>query len=116
MRITHLYLGVRSIEASKDFYGHYFGLSEKFREGEELMMHDHHGFDLALGPQDQNQLPEWFHFGFRLDNKQELIKLYDKIKQDGVKLLEDLNTEEEGFAYFRCADPDGYCVEVYWDG
>ena len=34
--------------------------------------------------------------------------------ENGERLIAPL-AEEEGFVWFRCADPDGHAIEVYWE-
>ncbi len=57
--------------------------------------------------------PPWFHFGFRLDRPDEVRALYERMTRDGVEstALEQF----PDFVVFRCRDPDGYQLEVYWE-
>ena len=61
-----------------------------------------------------NIFPFWFHFGFRLNQPQEVRKLYDQMQKEKV-LIEKPIYEEEQFVSFRCLDPDEYKIEVYWE-
>ena len=71
--------------------------------------------DLALAPADAPEaLPSWFHFGFRLDNPDHVRALHNRMKGEGITITGDL-IDEEGWIHFRCADPDGYQIEVYWE-
>ncbi len=40
--------------------------------------------------------------------------LYDAMASAGVPIREHL-TEEASLVYFRCLDPDGYLLEIYWE-
>jgi len=70
--------------------------------------------DLALAPGDRDAFPAWFHFGFRPEGKAQVRALHHAALDAGAPILEPL-TEEDDFIFFRCADPDGYAIEVYWE-
>lgn len=115
MNLNHLHLRVRSRERSQRFYETYFGLAEWVRHGDIVFLRDQAGMDLALAPAEQVEaLPAWFHFGFRLPSPQAVEDLYGRLAGAGVLIREAL-TREEDLVYFRCADPDGYGIEVYWE-
>lgn len=58
------------------------------------------------------------YFGFKkkfcLDNEAEVIRIYDRMKSDGVSMARDLMKEPNEFASFFALDPDGYKIEVSW--
>lgn len=115
MDLNHLHLHVRSLEASKAFYERFFGMREFVRHGEIVFMRDGAGMDLALAPADQVEpLPAWFHFGFRLDSPDAVQDLRRALQQAGVPMKGPLEVEPD-LVSFRCADPDGYTIEVYWE-
>lgn len=116
MRLNHLHLHVSSVARSREFYARFFGLRDHVTHGEILFMRDaDEGMDLALAPAESVEpLPYWFHFGFRLPNAEQVCQLHEQMQTEGVKILQPLE-ELEGFVFFRCADPDGYAIEVYWE-
>ena len=114
-RINHLHLHVRSVDRARAFYTDYFGLHDHVWHGEILFMRDaNDGLDLALAPAETlDAFPPWFHFGFRLDAPDDVRALHARMTRDGVEstALEQL----PDFVVFRCRDPDGYQIEVYWE-
>jgi catechol 2,3-dioxygenase-like lactoylglutathione lyase family enzyme len=115
MNLNHLHLRVRSIERAMAFYGRHFGLREFMRHGDVVFLRDKVGMDLALAPANVVEaMPPWFHFGFRQDSAVEVEALHAALVADGAPIAEPL--EQDGrFAAFRCRDPDGYLIEVYWE-
>jgi catechol 2,3-dioxygenase-like lactoylglutathione lyase family enzyme len=115
MDLNHLHLKVRSVEAAKAFYARWFGLSEHVWHGDMVFMRDGSGMDLALAPAaEPAAMPEWFHFGFRLERAPAVEALHDALVGAGVPITEPLMREPD-LVSFRCADPDGYSIEVYWE-
>jgi len=86
------------------------------RRGESLtFLTDDDGFDLALmDDPDPNRMPAWFHFGYRLNSAREVVGLHDRMRDSGVVILKPLYEDDE-LVSFRCVDPDGYAIEVYWE-
>jgi catechol 2,3-dioxygenase-like lactoylglutathione lyase family enzyme len=115
MNINHLHLKVASVERAQRFYARFFGLKPSVWHGDMLFMRDEAGMDLALAPaKDPEPLPEWFHFGFRLESPDAVTKLHDEMAGAGVPLKAPL-TREDDLTFFRCLDPDGHDVEIYWE-
>jgi catechol 2,3-dioxygenase-like lactoylglutathione lyase family enzyme len=114
MDLNHLHLHVRNVDRSKRFYESYFGFRERVRHGNILFLRNASGFDLALVP-DRTPLsfPEWFHFGFRLGSARAVRILHGHMSSKGGQ-VQDIE-EYPGYMTFRCADPDGYGIEVYWE-
>ena len=113
MDLNHLHLHVRHLDRSQRFYKSYFRFRKRVRHGDILFLRNTSGFDLALAP-DQRPVsfPDWFHFGFRLSSTRAVRKLYNRMSSEGVK-VSDIE-EHADYVTFRCMDPDGYSVEVYW--
>jgi catechol 2,3-dioxygenase-like lactoylglutathione lyase family enzyme len=113
--INHLHLKVRSVERSKAFYARHFGLTEHVWHGDMVFMRDRAGMDLALAPVlEPEPMPAWFHFGFRLASIAAVEALHEELVGAGVAIREPLSREGEVVS-FRCADPDGYNIEIYWE-
>ena len=116
MQLNHLHLKVRAVEPARAFYARYFGMRDHVWHGEMLFMRDDAGMDLALAPEPSAApLPEWFHFGFRLASKAAVEALHDRMAAEGAPITEALTTDDEALTVFRCADPDGHAIEVYWE-
>ena len=113
MNLNHLHLHVRDLARSQRFYQSHFGLRKHARHGDILFLTDKKGFSLALAPDPRpSSLPRWFHFGFRQPSAKAVRKLHAALDSAGVP-VHDLE-EYEGYVTFRCMDPDGYRIEVYW--
>ena len=114
MDLNHLHLHVRELERSQRFYGSYFDFREQAHHEDILFLTNTQSFNLALAPADRVEpLPGWFHFGFRLHTPDAVRGLHARMTADGVP-LKPLHDAPD-FVTFRCADPDGYSIEVYWE-
>ena len=115
MDLNHLHLHVREVETARRFYETLLGFREKIWHGDVLFLTNDDGFDLALAPDTvAGTFPPWFHFGFRLASPDAVRALHARMSVAGVPMRAPL-FEEEGFMCFRCADPDGHQIEVYWE-
>ncbi|MGK5681435.1 VOC family protein [Actinoplanes sp. URMC 104] len=116
MRVTHLGLPVHDLERSLRFYATYFGFdpaaARSFPDGTTIVSSD--GFDLALHPAPERPPAGTFlHFGFTLPSAQAVRRLRERLAAGGVPIVED--DDEPGLVSFKCLDPDGWRVEVYWE-
>ena len=114
--LNHLHLHVRDIPRARRFYETCFGFrQETVREGGFLIVRNEDGFDLALMEDARpTPLPTWFHFGFRLPSREAVRAMQDRMTVEGVAITRPV--EDHGtWMSFRCADPDGYPIEVYYE-
>jgi catechol 2,3-dioxygenase-like lactoylglutathione lyase family enzyme len=115
MQLNPLNLQVRDVTRARQFYERYFG----FAEGEAiwhedvLFLRNAHGFDLALAPRGDLPAAQGFHFGFRLADTAAVRALRRRLMTDGVPRFDEW--DEPGYVGFKCADPDGRTIEVYWE-
>jgi catechol 2,3-dioxygenase-like lactoylglutathione lyase family enzyme len=115
MNLNHLHLKVASVERSRVFYQRFFGLRPLVTHGDILFLRDEAGMDLALAPAAAPEpLPDWFHFGFRLESGAAVTALHRELAEAGIAMRQPLNDDPD-FVFFRCCNPDGYGVEVYWE-
>ena len=115
MNINHLHLKVASVARAQSFYTRFFGLRPSVCHGDMLFMRDDAGMDLALAPaSDPEPLPSWFHFGFRLESADAVTQLHGEMCGAGVPLKAPLTTAGD-LTFFRCLDPDGHDIEIYWE-
>jgi catechol-2,3-dioxygenase len=116
MDISHLHLHVRDRPRATDFYRHWFGLEVRREDDDITFMSGGRDFLLALmHDDDPAPPPAWFHFGIRLPSAAALHDLLDRMQAAKVPIAKPLY-EDATFASFRCRDPDGYAIELYWDG
>jgi catechol 2,3-dioxygenase-like lactoylglutathione lyase family enzyme len=117
IHLLHLGLPVRDHRRSLRFYQTYFGFdpaSARHYPDGTMIFRNADGFDLALHPGVvPDQLPTFLHFGFQLPGAAAVLELLARMEVDGVPILE--RWEEPGYAAFKCLDPDGWRVEVYWE-
>ena len=115
--MKHLALAVRDQERSRRFYETYFGFGAKPArryDGDVLMLYDAAGFSLALGPTDEEiAMPSFLHFGLHLDSPEAVRAFRDRLRADGVPIVEEW--EEPEYVSVKCRDPDGYVVEAAWE-
>ena len=72
------------------------------------------GFDLALHPVGQVEpSPAFRHAGFRAAEPADVRALLDRMKAGGVTIVE--RNDEAAYVAFKCLDPDGHRIEVYWE-
>ena len=111
--LNHMHLHVKNLDRAQRFYESYFRFREQMRYGNILFLRNTSGFDLALVPDRKaSSFPEWFHFGFRLASPRAVQKLHNRMNSNGVPVNEVEN--QDGYVTFRCMDPDGYSIEIYW--
>jgi catechol 2,3-dioxygenase-like lactoylglutathione lyase family enzyme len=55
----------------------------------------------------------FMHFGFHLDGGDEVRAVLARIRADGVEVIE--HDDDADGVSFKCVDPDGHRVEVYWE-
>ncbi|MFI6325225.1 VOC family protein [Nonomuraea sp. NPDC050556] len=117
MRFRHLGLPVRDRELSRAFYAKYFGFAVgKATEypDDTLIIRSGDGFDLALHPDPEHgKAPDFLHFGFACETREEAGEMLERLRADGVEIVEEC--DEPTLFSFKCLDPDGYRVEVYWE-
>ena len=117
MNINHLNLRVRDPAGCRDFYQRHFGFRPTYEAEGGYFMRNGYGFLLALTPPIEHQpLPEGFHLGFSLEAPEAVNGLAQELSTAGVRTspLQDFRPGEE-YVTFRCWDPDGTELEVFWE-
>ncbi len=116
MELNHLHLNSPDVEKSVAFYREFLGFSRaKKLESGSYFLFSEAGFMLAIGKlPEKEKLPSWHHFGFRLKSKAEVEQLYSRIRDGGVEISEALTTYDD-WTMFRCKEPAGYEIEIYWE-
>jgi catechol 2,3-dioxygenase-like lactoylglutathione lyase family enzyme len=117
MDLNHLNLRVGDVEACRDFYQRHFRFEPAFEAEGGYFLRNAEGFLLALVPSAPHRpLPEGFHIGFALPDPGDVATLHAELAAAAVRLTEiDDHRPGESYVTFRCWDPDGTEVEVYWD-
>jgi catechol 2,3-dioxygenase-like lactoylglutathione lyase family enzyme len=117
VHLGHLGLPVRDHERSLAFYATYFGFdpatARTYADG-TVIVRNADRFDLALHPTTgDTAVPAFLHFGFVLPAPEEVRGLRARLEADGVPIVE--SDDEPALVSFKCLDPDGWRVEVYWE-
>ena len=59
-------------------------------------------------------MPPWFHFGFRIASAPQVLALHERMEASGVAIRKPVY-QDDSLVSYRCADPDGHVIEVYWE-
>ena len=117
MHLNHLGLPVRGLRRSQQFYSAYFGFDPATAQAYEdgtVIIRNTDGFDLALHPVEQVEpSPAFLHAGFRAAEPADVRALMERMEADGVTIAE--RNDEAAYVAFKCLDPDGHRIEVYWE-
>ena len=117
MDLNHLNLRVRDAAQCRDFYVEHFGFAPAFEAEGGYFLRNRYGFLLAVVPADDHApLPVGVHIGFGLDAVDDVSSLHSRLSSTSVRVtdLEDHRPDDE-YVTFRCWDPDGTEVEVFWE-
>ena len=117
MDLNHLNLRVRDAVACRDFYETHFGFRPAFEADGGFFVRNDDGFLLALIPADPHQpLPDGFHIGFQLADADAVLAMHETLQAAGVRAggIQDLRPGE-AYVTFRCWDPDGTEIELFWE-
>jgi catechol 2,3-dioxygenase-like lactoylglutathione lyase family enzyme len=117
MHLSHLGLPVRDRDRSLRFYATYFGFdpstARSYPDGTTIVRNAD-GFDLALHPTaTAPDRPHFLHFGFVMRDPAAVRDLRLRMERDDVPVVE--RDDESDLVSFKCLDPDGWRVEVYWE-
>jgi len=117
MHLTHLGLPVSDCQRSIRFYARYFGFdpetAQSYPDGTVIVRNSDH-FDLALHQVTDVDAPSGFlHFGFAMPHRDAVRALRARLVHDAVAVIE--SEDQPRLVSFKCLDPDGWQVEVYWE-
>ena len=95
----------------------YFGFDPATAQAYEdgtVIIRNMDGFDLALHPVGQaGPSPAFLHAGFRAAEPTDVRALMERMEADGITIVE--RNDEAACVAFKCLDPDGHRIEVYWE-
>jgi catechol 2,3-dioxygenase-like lactoylglutathione lyase family enzyme len=113
--LGHLNISVADIDRSRAFYGQWFGFDRMLAEYEDgtRFIADASGFELALHPGGSAAPRRDWHFGFVASDPDAVRGLRSAMVTSGLRILEPEDTS--GYVGFKCEDPDGHIVEVYFE-
>jgi len=127
MKIEHLALWVKDLEASKAFYMKYFAMncSNKYHnpkkqfqsyflsfEGSETRIELMHNPLIIEAEKDTSLSFGLTHFSISVGNRETVDKLTEQIRRDGYKIYGEARTTGDGYYESVILDPDGNQVEI----
>ena len=113
MKFVHINLVVSDPKSSAAFYQKYLlPDAELVMLGSSLHLRDPHS-DLAF-QSGAPVLASGAHHGFVADSAEQVDRLAGALRESDITLTDDCR--EEGFRSIKFLDPDGYEIEVYWEG
>jgi catechol 2,3-dioxygenase-like lactoylglutathione lyase family enzyme len=117
MHLNHLGLPVRGLQRSQQFYSAYFSFdpatAQEYEDG-TVIIRNADEFDLALHPVGHIEpSPAFLHAGFKAAAPADVRALMERMEADGVTIVE--RNDEAAYVAFKCLDPDGHRIEVYWE-
>ena len=87
MKLNHLNLVVSDVVATSAFFRKYFQFKEMEIKGNNVIavLKGNDGFILVLmmAKEKGNPYPADFHFGFLLNNRDEVLTIFERLKADG---------------------------------
>ncbi|HYX09634.1 MAG TPA: VOC family protein [Bacteroidales bacterium] len=126
MRIEHIAIWTRDLEKIRDFYQTYFNMKcsamyENSRKGftsyflsfgtgtrVEIMKRK----DISEGVGEKGLVYGLTHIAISLGDKEEVDKLTDRLRSDGVKVLKEPGTTGDGYYESVILDPEGNHIEI----
>ncbi len=126
MKIEHLAIWVRDLEAMKGFYLQFFDLvsNEKYHNPAkqfssyflsfasgariELM----HRPDIADLPKPSSEVSGYAHFAISLGSKEQVDRLTEAIRSQGHRIVGEPRTTGDGYYESVVADPEGNFIEL----
>ena len=102
---------------SLQFYSAYFGFdratAQQYPDG-TVIIRNADGFDLALHPVEHIEpQPVFLHAGFKAAGPADVRTLMGRMEADSIAIVD--RDDEAAYTGFKCLDPDGYRIEVYWE-
>ena len=115
--LTHLALSVRDPERSLAFYAQAFGVTEYYRDDEEIQVlgpGPHDVLSFARDPDNAGKPGGIAHFGFRVASPADIEAAVAATLAAGGALLR-RGEFAPGLPFAYVADPDGYEIELWYE-
>lgn len=107
MKLNHLNLPVANVPTAREFFQTYFGFESvdaKLNETLSVMQNDDR-FTLVLMNNNLNEngnstYPDAFHFGFFLDDEEQVNAMYNRLKDGGVELPQEPQRVRRTYGFY----------------
>lgn len=110
MKLSHLNLTVHDVDVAVRFLKTYFDMKCGMQSDTFALLYGYDGqFLLSLMKGKNVQYPKTFHIGFAQNTREDVDRIYERLKKDGY----DVSTPVERHGYtFYVQSPGGFNVEV----
>lgn len=121
--LRHLALRVRDLGRSRVFYENLFGFHVVWQPDSEHLYLSSGADNLALHQISGGELPAYQtpscqrmdHFGFLVRTPQDVDRLHERFRGEGVRIVQGLKRHRDGSYSFYLADPDDNVVQVLYE-
>jgi catechol 2,3-dioxygenase-like lactoylglutathione lyase family enzyme len=113
--MRHLALRVRDPQASKAFYSDCFGMRVVWEPDPDNVYLSSGPDNLALHRATVEGPGALDHFGFLVDEPEEVDRVAEHFRQRGIRLVEEPRNHRDGSRSFYCLDPDGLRIQVLYE-
>ena len=126
MKIEHIAIWVRNLEAMKKFYTHYFGMipNDKyenkvknftsyflsFSQGARLELM--HRPDISKNPENRANTFGLTHLAISLGSVEKVNALTEKMRNEGIQIIGEPRRTGDGYYESVVLDPEGNSIEI----
>ena len=115
--LTHLALAVRDVDRASKFYRQVFGAVEVYTQAGFVQLQTPGSRDVLVFEEkkkDAGKSGGIAHFGFRLQNPEDIGAAARAVKKAGGTIREQ-GEFVPGEPYLFATDPDGYAIEIWYE-
>jgi catechol 2,3-dioxygenase-like lactoylglutathione lyase family enzyme len=115
--LTHVAVAVRDVTRASRFYMQVFGAVEVYKKDGFVQLQTPGARDVLVfeeNPKQAGKTGGIAHFGFRLQNPQDIAAAANAVEQAGGTIKEQ-GEFVPGEPYLFATDPDGYEIEIWFE-
>ena len=121
--LRHLALNVTEIQRSQKFYENLFGMRVVWQPDSHSVYLSSGSDNLALHQIPQENLDSYAtqrgqfldHFGFLMASREYVDELFQRVQQEGIKIVKFPKLHRDGSYSFYLADPDDNTIQVLFE-
>lgn len=110
-KMGHVAIMVDDVEKAANFYNEVFGFDIIYIF-EQWGLVRKNKEDIAFIKRGTKHPP---HFGLRVGTRDEVNKTYEKLRDEGIKILREPELHKDDSYSFFMEDPDGNAIEIIYD-